>query len=360
MSSINIIGSGIMGMLTAHELLKKGYQVHLFDQGLAGQESTWAGGGIISPLFPWRYDDAVTRLSLLSQRIYADTIDSLRAYADIDPEYRQSGLLMMQCDDLDEAQAWAQKFNVDYEQNKLIDKDFPHLNPDFNEALWMPQIHQIRNPRFAKLAKQSLIEQGATFHEHTPITKISCTNNSIKGIYSHQQFFESDLCLVCTGAWTGDLVAQLLSEHEHEVKIQPVHGQMLLLNSEKRFFNEIILNDGRYIIPRKDGRTLVGSTTEMIGFKKQTSASIKQELLDYAGTLIPQLKQAKVEHHWSGLRPGSVKGIPTMSQHPDINNLFINAGHYRNGLVTSAASALLMSQVICRETPSIDMDAYSL
>ena len=362
MSTVNIIGSGIMGMLSAHELLKKGFKVNLFDQSAAGKESTWAGGGIISPLFPWRYDDSITQLSLLSQALYSDILDELKEHADLDPEYCHSGMLMLDCNDTDKAKTWAKQFGIYIESidSKDIKQKFNHLNERFSQALWMPQIHQVRNPRLAQLAKQSLINQGATFYENTPITKINEKNNFIESINSNNQLFKADITLICTGAWTGDLLEHIQNDDDHDVKVQPVHGQMLQLKVDKVFFKEIVLYDERYIIPRKDELVLIGSTTEMIGFKKRTTEQVRDSLFNYACDTIPELKTAHIANHWSGLRPGSINGIPIISAHNRIKNLYINAGHYRNGLVTAPASARIIAQIICNEGTSINAEPFKM
>ncbi len=363
MNTVNIIGSGIMGMLTAHELSQQGYRVSLFDKGLAGNESTWAGGGIISPLFPWRYDDAISQLAGVSQALYPELLDELRAFADIDPEYLHSGLLMLDCDDKETAITWSQKFDAPLKslEKQQLNEQFESLNPVFSHGFWMPQIHQIRNPRFAQLVKQSLINRGVTFYEHTTITALDIRNNCIHAIQdTRKQHYPADTTIITTGAWTGDFINQVYQDETFELKIQPVHGQMLLLKCDKPVFKEIILHDGRYIIPRKDGHVLVGSTTEMIGFKKQTTPAVKQDLLEYATHIVPALQSARIAKHWSGLRPGSIKGIPTIGKHTHIDNLFINAGHYRNGLVTAPASAKLIQQIIDHKKPILDTRLFQM
>lgn len=356
MATVNIIGSGIIGMLTAHELVKKGYRVSLFDKGLSGQESTWAGGGILSPLFPWRYADAINHLVRFSQALYSDTINELREFSDIDPEYCRSGMLMLDCNDREKALAWAKQYDVQLATmySAKLKTTFKHLNHAFEHGLWMPQVHQIRNPRLANLTQQSLLNRGVTFYENTAISKLNVNNHRVLSIDSKQRSFHADITIICSGAWTGDLLKQVHNEHDSEIKVQPVHGQMLLLKLDKPLFNAIVLHNGRYIIPRTDGHVLIGSTTEMIGFKKQTTDDVKNSLLDYALSVIPDLKTANIAKHWSGLRPGSIKGIPTISAHARIKNLYINAGHYRNGLVMAPASAKLMQQIICDEETFID------
>ncbi|MBL7004910.1 MAG: glycine oxidase ThiO [Gammaproteobacteria bacterium] len=362
MNTINIIGSGINGMLSAHELHKKGFEVTIFDRQNAAQESTWAGGGIISPLFPWRYDDSITELSLLSQSIYPNILEELKVHSDIDPELLHSGMLMLDCKDKAQARQWKKQFSITLEEieGQSIQQQFNALNKNFEHAFWMPQIHQIRNPRFAQLMLESLKKQGIKIKENTEISAFNIDSNHIRSVSTNHGDFSADKTLVCAGAWSGDLINTLQCDDESSVEINPVHGQMLLLKLDKPIFSPIILHDGRYIIPRKDGHVLVGSTTEMIGFKKQTTKAVRESLMEYAIQTIPQLKDAPIVNHWSGLRPGSVKGIPKISQHPRINNLYINAGQYRNGLVTAPGSAQLITQIICNSKTSINSQAFAL
>lgn len=362
MPSVNIIGSGVIGLLSAHELLNQGFEVHLFDQGFAGKESTWAGGGIISPLFPWRYADAVTELALHSQAIYPSILKELKQYSPIDPEFLHSGMLMLDCDDFDKASQWQQKYNINIEflNRHHIAQEFPYINPSFNKAAWMSHIHQIRNPLFADLLIDALKSRGAVFHEQNEIIKINIKNNQVHSISSKDSAYKSSVTLISSGAWTGNLIKHFFPESEHcAPAINPVHGQMLLLKLPKTRFTQIVLNSGKYIIPRKDGHVLVGSTTEMIGFHKKTTQAIRQQLLTFAESVIPTLKQATLVKHWSGLRPGSIKGIPTISRHPKINNLYVNAGHYRNGLVTAPASAQLIRHIICDQPPKINQNNFT-
>ena len=360
MPTVNIIGSGVIGLLTAHELLNEGYEVHLFDKGKAGQESTWAGGGIISPLFPWRYDDAITKLALRSQQLYPNILKQLAQFSPVDPEFINSGMLMLDCNDLAIAKQWQIQFNTNLH---LLDKDTIHqqfnfLAEHFSSAAWMPDIYQIRNPRFARLLIDVLRNRGAILHENTEINTLTIKKNRVISICSPKQSYSSDLTVICSGAWTGDLLKDSVSSDEEKLPINPVHGQMLLLKAKETFFKQIILSDGRYIMPRSDGHILVGSTTEMLGYKKITTDSVKQQLLEYAYLTIPNLKNCKIVKHWSGLRPGSVKGIPTIAKHPNILNLFVNAGHYRNGLVTATASAELMRHLICQQKPYLNQSDY--
>jgi glycine oxidase len=122
----------------------------------------------------------------------------------------------------------------------------------------------------------------------------------------------------------------------------------------------MILDDDHYLIPRRDGKILVGSSVEHSGFDKSTTEQTKHKLKNFAFELFPKLKDFFLIAHWAGLRPGTEHGIPYIDNHPEIENLSINAGHFRNGLTMAPASAQLMADLILKRTPSIEPTPYKL
>lgn len=143
-------------------------------------------------------------------------------------------------------------------------------------------------------------------------------------------------------------------------QIGPVRGQMLLFRAAPGQVQHIVQKDDHYLVPRRDGRVLAGSTVEYVGFDKSTTHQAYDELHAAAVALIPALMQCPVEHHWAGLRPGSAQGIPLIGCHAQRSGLYINAGHFRNGVVTGLASARLLADVIFKRTPCVDPTPYRL
>jgi glycine oxidase len=121
----------------------------------------------------------------------------------------------------------------------------------------------------------------------------------------------------------------------------------------------MVLESNRYVIPRRDGRTLFGSTIEDVGFDKQTTKAARDELYRIATERFPILKQYPVEAHWAGLRPSSPAGVPFIGRHPQIDGLFINAGHFRNGIVLGPASARLLADLVLERPPILDPAPYA-
>ncbi|MCK5905761.1 MAG: FAD-dependent oxidoreductase, partial [Gammaproteobacteria bacterium] len=143
-------------------------------------------------------------------------------------------------------------------------------------------------------------------------------------------------------------------------EVSPVKGQMLLFDAKPDTLPYMILDNNHYLIPRRDGKILVGSSVEHSEFDKSTSTEIKGLLFSFATELFPTLKDFPLCKHWAGLRPGTKQGIPYIDKHPEIKNLAINAGHFRNGLVMGPASAQLMADLILDRQPCVDPEPYSL
>jgi glycine oxidase len=357
MTDCLIVGGGIIGMLTAKELLDAGMSVTVLDSGPLGQESSWAGGGIISPLYPWRHPDALNQLAQWSQKAYPGLVQQLRFASRIDPEYTTSGLLILAPKDQDRARRWSEQYHpsLSFINPKEITIREPALKTSVDEAIWMPHVAQIRNPRLVKSLHQSIAGR-ANIYQHTEVTDLWRVRDRLLGVITKQGPIEAERVVICAGSWTGKLLKGL----KHPPAIEPVLGQMIVFRHKPGRIKRITLHQDRYIIPRQDGRVLVGSTLEHCGFEKTTTDAAKQELYAFATSHFPELASALVEHHWAGLRPGSPNGIPYIGAVPEIPGLYLNAGHFRNGVVLGPASCRLLANIILEHSPILPIAAYRL
>ncbi|KAA6187710.1 glycine oxidase ThiO [Thiohalocapsa marina] len=357
MSEILIIGGGVIGLMTARELAQAGERVTLVEMGGTGRESSWAGGGILSPLYPWRYADAVTALARWSQAVYAELCQTLLAQTGVDAEYLRSGLLIVDPDDTESALAWAARHQAAMSTLDAagIAATEPELRTNAAEAMWMPEIAQVRNPRLTK-ALRAAVEGRIRLREHEKVIEFRVEQGRIDGVRTTGGDLAAERVVVCTGAWT----AQLLEKLEQAPDIRPVRGQMLLFAARPGRIRHVALFRDHYVIPRRDGRVLFGSTLEDAGFEKQTTAAAKEALYQMAVEAFPLLRRAPVEDHWAGLRPASPSGIPYIGQVPGVEGLFVNAGHFRNGLVTGPASARLLTDLVLGREPILPPAPYGL
>ncbi|MFP4062376.1 MAG: glycine oxidase ThiO [Halochromatium sp.] len=356
-TKILIIGGGVIGLMTARELIQAGAEVTLVEMGSTGKESSWAGGGILSPLYPWRYRGAVTALASWSQRAYPAFCETLFEETGVDPEYSRSGMMILDPESPELALRWADTEQAAMEplDRAAIAEKEPGLAVETDGALWMPEVAQIRNPRLTK-ALHASIGKRIEMHEREEVLDLLVEDGRVRGAKTTAGRIEAEHVIVCTGAWT----AQLLEKLGRKPNIHPVRGQMILFYAKPGQIRHLSLYRERYVIPRKDGRVLIGSTLEEAGFEKRTTAEAKEELYRVATEMFPLLKRTPIEDHWAGLRPGSPSGIPYIGPYPEVEGLYVNAGHFRNGLVTGPASARLISDLVLEREPILPPSAYAL
>ncbi|AZC72022.1 MULTISPECIES: glycine oxidase ThiO [Pseudomonas] len=353
-----IVGGGVIGLLTAFNLASAGQQVVLLERSNVGQESSWAGGGIVSPLYPWRYSPAVTALAHWSQDFYPQLAERLFATTGVDPEVHTTGLYWLDLDDEAEALAWAQR-----EQRPLSAVDIsaahdavPVLGGGFSRAIYMADVANVRNPRLVKSLKAALAALPAvTIHEQCEVSGFIREGERVLGVQTSLGEIRGDQVVLAAGAWSGELLKSL----GLVLPVEPVKGQMILYKCASDFLSCMVLAKGRYAIPRRDGHILIGSTLEHEGFDKTPTSSALESLKASAIELIPALAQAEVVGHWAGLRPGSPEGIPYIGPVPGLAGLWLNCGHYRNGLVLAPASCQLFANLMLGQEPIIDPAPYA-
>ncbi|MES2820547.1 MAG: glycine oxidase ThiO [Pseudomonadota bacterium] len=358
MTGVVLVGGGVVGLLSAKLLAEQGCKVELVERGAVGREASWAGGGIVSPLYPWRYSSAVTALAHWSQGFYPVLAERLLAETGIDPEVHATGLYWLDLADEADALAWSVLAGRDLKSvgPAQLYRAVPALGDGFDKALHMPGVANVRNPRLLKALHTALLKlPNVTLHEHCEVSGFILEEGAVRGVQTGQGEIRAERVVLAAGAWSGLLLAGL----GIELPVEPVKGQMILYRCAEDFLPSMVLAKGRYAIPRRDGHILIGSTLEFEGFDKTPTRSARDSLEASAIELLPALAQAEVVGHWAGLRPGSPEGIPFIGPVSGVEGLWLNCGHYRNGLVLAPASCRLLSDLLLGHPPIVDPAPYA-
>lgn len=358
MHEIIIVGGGVIGLLSAYHLASAGRQVLLLESGPVGREASWAGGGIVSPLYPWRYSSAITALAHWSQDFYPEFGSRLHDESGVDPEVHETGLYWLDQDDEAEALAWAKLqgrplHSVSIDQVRAA---VPALGDGFGSAIFMPGVANVRNPRLLQALCEALARlPNAQVIDQCAVTGFLREGSKVTGVQTVQGERRANQVVVAAGAWGGQLLATL----GLRLPVKPMKGQMLLFKCERDFLPSMVMARQRYAIPRRDGHILVGSTLEDVGFDKNPTEEALASLRASAAELLPALAEAEVVRHWAGLRPGSPEGIPYIGKMPGHEGLWLNCGHFRNGLVLAPASCRLLADLMLGQPPLIDPEPYA-
>lgn len=330
---IIIIGGGVIGLATAERLLTAGASITLIERNQTGQESSWAGGGILSSLYPWNDSDKISHLTRYSASLFPEWTTALYQSTGINCEYEVSGMLILPPFNKHQAQQWCIKHQIKAEPSKSIDSEW--LMDKYLHSLFLPEIAQVRSPRLLQALHQRIEQLGGQIIEHCAAHHFVIKHNHVTSLNTSRGTFTADQYIVTAGAWS----TELLNQYALNLDIRPIRGQMLLYHFDQIPVNTIILQNGKYLIPRKDGFLLIGSTLEDVGFNKEITQSACIELLDWAKILLPQLHEKSVLRQWAGLRPASSFEVPVIGKHPMLQNLYVNSGHYRYGVTMAPASA---------------------
>ncbi len=355
-----IIGGGVIGLTTAYYLARAGARVQLLDQGDFGQESSWAGAGSILVGKPKRVSSPLVQLRAKSALLFPQLSDELREQTGIDNGYVKCGGLDCGCTQeqlLQRARAGRDEEAACevLDARQLLELE-PALSPRLPGAVYFPDVAQVRNPRHLKALVAACGQLGVRLTAGSPVYSLQRQGSVIRAARCPQGDLSAGTFLIAAGAWSG-LLMELV---ECSCPIRPVRGQIALLKVVSPLFSRVINSGPRYLVPRPDGRILVGSTEEEVGFDKHTTAEAIQGLLELARGLVPTLGQSHLERCWAGLRPGTPDRRPYLGQVPGWNNLFVASGHFRSGIQLSPGTAKVMTEALLGEVPSVPLDAFRL
>jgi glycine oxidase len=232
--------------------------------------------------------------------------------------------------------------------------DFPaEMKP--GNRLWLPTVGQVRNPRVIGALSGSITTLGGQVLPECEISGLRQQGRKVISVSSGQTEYAADAFIWAGGAWVGQALGQLAPVPN----IRPVRGQMLLYAPGSHALGHILYQDGLYLVPRKDGHLLAGSTTEDAGFDAGTTPEVLASLHEAACRLLPELRQHQPIRTWAGLRPGSPDNIPLIDRHPDYDNVWVHTGHYRYGVTMAPASSRLLAELMLGKSPHLDPAPYT-
>lgn len=356
-----LVGGGVMGLSLAWELAQRRLKVCVADSGELGCEASWAAAGMLPP-GPrpelWQDCFAHEQLQGLSQQLHPEWHARLFEQTEINNGYRLTGAIYL-ADNPGFAANLAewQRFGVTYRE--LDAAGLAELEPAVarqTRAVLVPDEAQVRPPRHLKALIAACQRAGVTLKSCCQVIGWQCAGNKITAAITSTGTISAENYCLTSGCWTGTVAAQL----GLEIPIRPVRGQILLLRGTVGTLRRIVNSGPRYITSRPDGRVLVGSTQEEVGFDKRNSVAGLADLTNFARDTCPALAGFTLEMSWSGLRPRTADDQPYLGRLPRFDNGWIAAGHFRAGIQLSPATAVVMRSMILGEPLPIDVSGLGL
>jgi glycine oxidase len=359
---VAIVGGGIIGLTCAYFLAKEGLSVSLFDRGELGKEASWAGAGIIPPGNPIGAATQIDRLRAIGSMRFPDFSGELRERTGIDNGYvRSGGIEFLEDEDLGVLSVWEEE-GIAFE--KLSGQALADCEPAVADApahpYLLPGCAQVRNPRHLQALISACGRLGVELSPRTAVTAVHPEpgNPKRRSLALAGETLHPRQILIAAGPWSG---AFLASESHRGQSIHPVRGQIVLLRAPSRLITRVLMHGKRYLVPRLDGRILIGSTEEPEAlFEKANTAEGVGDLLAFATRMVPALASAELERCWSGLRPGTADGLPFIGPVPGWENVFITAGHFRAGIQLSIGTAQVVAEHFTGKPTSLPLDCFGV
>jgi glycine oxidase len=358
---ILIVGGGVIGLSTAWFLAGEGASVSLVEQGDVGRQASWAGAGIISPEFPQKAHSPIDLLRAHSYRLYPILSEQLRDLTGIDNGFVVCGGIEFPEEGKDSplpTEEWCSE-GIAFERldRAGLLRRQPGLADHLVKGVWLPGMAQVRNPHHLQALRAGCLKRGVQIETGWPVRRLVFEGRKAVAVAGEQgRLRPAGQVLLAAGAWT----EALLRDIGLAPGIHPVRGQIALLNTGRPGMRPLLLQGKRYLVPRLDGRILVGSTEEDAGFDARPTSEGIAGLLEFAHRLLPSLAEVPVEAKWAGLRPGSPDGLPFLGAAPGWERLHIAAGHFRAGLQLSPATGLVMAQHLLGKPTLVPLEPFRL
>ena len=354
---IIIIGGGVIGLGIGWQLAKAGTAVTIYDRAEAGRAASWAAAGMLAPLAE-AHSEEPQLLKLGSQSLahYPQWVDELETDAEMSVGYRVEGTLIVGLEPDDTHQLrhlyTAQQdlgLDVEWLTGREAREIESALSPRVTAAIRCATDHQVDNRLMVKALQRAFQGCGGALHENSTVEKIVIENGTATGVQIQDGFQAADTLILAAGCWSAQVegLPDILIP-----PVRPVKGQMLALQMEEGITVKNVIRTVRaryptsvYLVPRTDGRLIVGATSEEMGFDTRLTSGGVFELLRGAWEAVPGTYELPLLETWAGLRPGSRDNAPILGKTP-IKNLIYATGHYRNGILLTPITAYEIARLI--------------
>jgi len=360
--AIAIIGGGLIGVGIAYELAKRGAAVTVFDRTEPARAASWAGAGMLAPYSEDLPDAALLALCRTSLDMYPEFVAELHERTGVDPHLLRYGTLHVALDAnaLRALHALAPVFARNGGEVSLLDRAQtlacePAVARSVRGSLFIANEAQIDNRRLGRALVAASRTLGVRF-EQAQALALETDARRVRGLRGAHGFVAATAVINAAGAWSGAIAGV---PEQARIPVFPVAGEMLAIAVPRGFARSLIWHGHTYLVPRDDGRLLVGATVRERGFDSRVTAAGLRDLLDAALLAAPALGNFAVVETWAGLRPGTPDKRPYLGATP-VEGYFVASGHYRNGILLTPVTAAALADLVLTGTSTIALDAFAL
>jgi glycine oxidase len=335
-----IIGAGIIGLSLAISLRKQRLRVLVVERGEPGREASYAAAGMLVGSGT-EMPPAVKPLAAESARMYPEFAHELEDESGLKVDLREQGTILISCDSAfpDSAEPISRERLRSLEPELIVASSAAYIS------------ERSVDPRaLTAAAFKAARHREVDISSGSEVKGLLTSGDRVNGVQTDKTSYSAGIVVNCAGAWAGCIAAQ-------KFPVRPVKGQMLAVVGGPHL-EHVVRADNVYLVPRSDGRIVIGSTLEDAGYNKQTDVSTIQRLLQAARELVPELAKTKVHDDWAGLRPGTPDELPILGE-TRTTGYFIASGHYRDGILLAPITAEIMTDLILGRSCTRDVAAFT-
>lgn len=334
------------------------------ERGEFGKEASWAAGGILASQVEADSPDDFFKLACASRDLYPAFAGALQNETGVDVEFDQTGTLYVgftEDDELEMRRRFDWQTREGFRVEWLTGEDARRLEPNISSsvrcALRFPNDWQVENRKLTEALLASNRRLGVQLIANSEIRSVRVEDGRVTGIESSKTLIDAATVVISAGAWTSTIETSATSSSA--ALIEPVRGQMLCFQTEPPLARHVIYSSRGYLVPRRDGRLLAGSTSELVGFDKRVTdegtASIKSMAIEIA----PGLESTAIADSWAGFRPHAQDDLPVLGPAEDIDGLFYATGHYRNGILLAPITAEIIADAVVNRKRSPFLEIFA-
>ncbi|CAN5121095.1 glycine oxidase ThiO [soil metagenome] len=357
---VAVIGGGVIGCAVARHVARQGASTVVLERGTPGAEASHAAAGMLAPLAEADGPGPFLDLLRAGAHAYPDFVADLARETGIDCGYRTEGTLLVSLREADDAPLehryrWQSDAGLPVER---LERDAalqlePGLAPTLRKALLFPLDRQLDNRLRARALPAAAAAAGADFRLGEP-AGVRHDGARVTGATFGGDEISAATVVIAAGAWSGTIAGA-----PDPPPVRPVRGQILALDVLPLAFTHTIDSLRGYLVPRSDGRLIVGATVEAGGWSKALTPRGVGELLEAAVQIAPALADAPIVELWAGLRPGTPDGLPVLGPDPRLGGLLYASGHYRNGILLAPLTGQAIGELALGRPSPIELEAFS-
>ncbi len=348
-ADVAIVGAGLIGLAVAFELAQRGAAVRVFDTAEPARAASWAGAGMLAPYTERIADEVLLALCADSLAAYPAFVERVRDAGGVEVELSLGGIVNAAFDEakLDALRDHARDLERRGIAHDLLDRSAtlaaqPALGRHVLGALSIRGEGYVDNRQLGRALVAACEAAGVSIVRDARSVALECDERRVLGVRSERGFSPATTVVVAAGAWSGAIPGL---PDACAPPVTPVKGQMLALAIPRGFVRRTTWVPGAYLVPREDGRLLIGATAEHVGFDERVTAEGVRRLLDAALAAAPSLGDFGICETWAGLRPGSPDERPILGATAR-DGLVLATGHYRNGILLAPITAQVIADFV--------------